>query len=170
MPICRPCSSTTLRFMNKCGLSMSNLKSARLTSRLVMSRTFFSKTSVKDPVPKTSGAPNCSANLDAESGKGTNRDLGFCGRLLSKASILSFNKPGTNHSQRSSLTWFKTNKGTVTVTPSRASPGSCKYVALQSVPPKRMVLGKAWVVMPAASWRINSSRVNCSSCGCCFTS
>ena len=71
--------------MNKCGLSMSNLKSARFTSKLVMSRTFFSKASVKEPVPKTSAAPKTSANLVAESGKGTNLERGFCGKLLSKA-------------------------------------------------------------------------------------
>ena len=64
---------------------MSNLKSARLTSKLVMSRTFFSKASVKEPVPKVSRAPKASANLAAESGKGTNRERGFCGKLLSKA-------------------------------------------------------------------------------------
>ena len=33
---------------------------------------------------------------------------------------------GTSHSQRSSFTWFSTNRGTVTVRPSRASPGSCR--------------------------------------------
>ena len=54
--------------------------------------------------------------------------------------------PGTSHSVRSSLTWFSTNRGTLTVMPSRASPGACKYSARQSTPPKRRALGKACAV------------------------
>ncbi|MNR46140.1 hypothetical protein D3C85_1650700 [compost metagenome] len=54
---------------------------------------------------------------------------------------------------------MSTNRGTVTVTPSRASPGECRYWATQSTPPSLMTLGNACVVMPAASWRISSSRV-----------
>ena len=50
-----------------------------------MSRTFFRSTSVKEPVPKISAWPKASANLPAESGKGTNLERGFWGKLLSKA-------------------------------------------------------------------------------------
>jgi hypothetical protein len=62
----------------------------------------------------------------ADSGSGTKRERGFCGRLFSSAWTLSFSMPGTSHSARSSFTWFSTNSGTVTVRPSRASPGSCR--------------------------------------------
>jgi len=105
---------------------MSSLKSVRFTSRLVASRTCFSRASVRLPCVQRSGAARTSASRAADSGSGTKRERGFCGRLLSSAWILSFSMPGTSHSARSSLTWFSTNSGTVTVRPSRASPGACR--------------------------------------------
>lgn len=151
--------------MNRCAGTMSSLKSARLTSRLVSSRTIFSSVSVSDPAPKRCGSARSAASRAADSGSGTKRDRGLCGRLLSSAWILSLSIPGTSHSARSSVTWFSTNSGTVTVKPSRGSPGSCRYVAAQSTPPSRTTRGKASVVIPAASWRISSSRVSLSSPG-----
>ena len=145
--------------MKKCALNISSLKSVRLMSRLVSSLAFFNSTSVKPPEPNTSGADNSAAKRAALSGSGTNRLRGRCGRLLSNACILSFNMPGTSHSARSSLTWFNTNKGTVTVTPSLASPGACRYCAAQSTPPKRTIFGNACAVIPTASCRISDSRV-----------
>ncbi|MCY1524618.1 hypothetical protein D9M68_595600 [compost metagenome] len=105
---------------------MSSLKSARFTSMLVRSRTRLSSTSVSEPVPKSSGADSSSASLVADSGSGTSRERGRCGRLLSSAWILSLSMPVTSHSQRSSFTWLSTNSGTLTVRPSFASPGSCR--------------------------------------------
>ena len=169
-PICRPCSSTTRKFMKKWGVSMSTLMSAFTMSNDVASRTNLSTASTSPPVPNFSGAFKASANLVAVSGSGTSRLRGRWCRVLSSACTLSFSMPGTSHSQRSSFTWFSTNNGTVTVRPSRASPGSCKYVAAQSTPPRRIVLGNDAVVIPAASWRISSSRVSFSRSGCFFTS
>ena len=112
--------------MNRCAGSMSSLKSVRFTSRLVASRTSLSSASVRLPMPNASGAPRISFSRAALSGSGTKRLRGFCGRVFSSAWILSFNMPGTSHSQRASLTWFSTNSGTVTVRPSLASPGWCR--------------------------------------------
>jgi hypothetical protein len=108
MPSCRPCSSTTRTFMNKWGGTMSSLKSVRLTSSEVWSRTCFTSTSMSEPLAHRSGVVRSPASRAADSGSGTKRERGRCGRLLSSACTLSLSMPGTSHSARSSLTWLST--------------------------------------------------------------
>ena len=84
-PNWRPCSSTTLKFMNKCAATMSCLKSARFMSSWVCDFTWRIRASTKEPPPNISGADKASAILSAVSGKGTKRARGFWGKLFSKA-------------------------------------------------------------------------------------
>ncbi len=125
MPSWRPCSSTTRKFMNRCAGSMSSLKSARLTSRLVSSRTTFSSASVSEPLPEFArrAAGRQPRRRLRQRHEARARPLR---QALQQACTLSLSMPGTSHSARSSLTWFSTNSGTVTVRPSRQSPGSCR--------------------------------------------
>ena len=149
---------------------MSGLRSARFKSKFVSARTSANRASTKKPLPNLSSALKAWVKRSAASGKGTKRARGFWCKVLRSASTFCPSMPITNQSARSSLTWLSTYKGTVTVMPSLASPGSCKYSTTQSTPPKRTVAGKACVVMPAAWWRINSSLLSSSKFGCRLTS
>ena len=105
---------------------MSSFRSARLMSSEVASRTHFKTASVSEPVPNFSATMSSCAMRAAVSGSGTSRERGRWCSVLISAWILSLSMPGTSHSQRSSFTWFSAKIGTSTVTPSRASPGSCR--------------------------------------------
>ena len=149
---------------------MSGFRSARFKSKFVSARTSANTASTKKPLPNFSSLLKTWVNRSAASGKGTKRARGFWCKVFKSASTFCPSMPITNQSARSSLTWLSTYKGTVTVIPSLASPGSCKYSTMQSTPPIRTVAGKAWVVMPAAWWRINSSLLSSSKLGWRFTS
>ena len=75
--------------------------------------------------PNSGEHPPAAALVNPKFGDGFH-DLCSAGIVFSRLSTLSFSMPGTSHSQRSSLTWLSAKIGTVTVTPSFGSPGSCR--------------------------------------------
>ena len=163
MPSWRPCSSTTRKFMNRCGASCSSLKSARCTASCVRSRTTLSSTSSSSPCAN-------GRQLD-ELGHRVGQRHQARARLLRQAlqqrlHLVLAACPGTSHSARSSLTWFSTIERH---RHRHAVPRIARLVQVARRHSRRRpaacVFGKAAVVMPAASWRISSSRVSFSSLG-----
>ena len=71
--------------------------------------------------------------------------------------------PGTPYHMAGEL--FKAMSGTVRVTPSRCPPGSWWYSSAKLRPAISIWCGNCAVVMPAASWRMRSSRLRNSSFG-----
>ncbi len=147
--------------------SMSGLKSLARCSSWVRPRSQGNMAASKSPLAKCSGWLRCWASACAVAGKGTKRARAFCGSVLSKASTLSGSMPGTSQSSRSWATRLSATSGSRTVMPSRASPGSCKYVTGQSMPPSRIRSGNAACVTASAVCRIKSSGVSTKACARC---
>ncbi len=105
MPSWRPCSSITLKFMNRCAGSVSSLKSADFMAICVWSRTSAISASSSPPAPKRS-PPTRSTKPAAYSGSGTQWRRSFCGSDFSSSCTFSLSMPGTSHSQRRASTWF----------------------------------------------------------------
>ena len=77
---------------------------------------------------------------------------------FASAFTFSLSRPGTSHSLRAAGTWLSSASGTVSVMPSRGEPGSKWYSTSNRFGPSCSTGGKFSVVIPAASWRIRSSR------------
>ncbi len=142
MPSWRPCSSTTRKFMNRCGGSMSSLKSARLHVEL-------GALAHAPRAARRSAPPSAERRASAHEARrrtraaARSRERGLCGRLLSSACTLSFSMPGTSHSQRSSLDLVQHEERHRRRSRRRARrPARAGRSAAQSTPPSRTRLRK----------------------------
>ena len=104
MPSCRPCSSTTRKFISRCGASVSSLKSLRCTCELGALAHALSAARRAGCPARTRARRRTSCGVLRQRHEPRARAAGAGSSPAPAPWPCSM--PGTSHSQRSSLTWL----------------------------------------------------------------
>ena len=120
----RPCSSTSLKFIDRWAGSSPGRKASGVTAQ---PRAFSPRVSAMKAISAgTSPGRRAAPSLGKLGGELRHRhQLGadLLRQRLHQLQHLLLSNPGTSHSQRSAGTWLRCGSGTVSVTPSSAAAG-----------------------------------------------